>query len=251
MCAFICIMLITITCLKTELKAFKRDKTMNKQTAQKTGTFLTTDLNGKSIIFDWKKYEGNSPDLTHQIQKVSDILADTYTMQELQFTRIHPQAVPNEYFLKPLAPLFENGFENVNWQYVEKQINAIFQQFFTATDFAQLSSADEQHLLVTAQEKESEKILGVIQFISNPAYPKGTIKAGLFGIPKEAHGRGLEKLLMNSIFKLMPDVSRVFIHTRITNEYLIGMCKSWGFNTLPQKQEYWVELEYLVESREY
>lgn len=214
----------------------ERKETMN--------IFLTHDAFGNPIRLERQKIDGQSPELTQKIKNVSDILIQAYTQQELQFARMHPEAVPTEHFLKSLAPLFKDGTENVDWDKVEKQIKAIFYQFFTTTDFAQFSAAGETHFFVIAKDPNSNKTLGFIQFLINPEYPSGSIKAGMFGIMPEAQDRGLEKILMSSIFKLMPDVARIFVHTRATNTKELAAYASWGF--AHAQQGYWVNSEYLA-----
>lgn len=59
--------------------------------------------------------------------------------------------------------------------------------------------------------------------------------------------RELEKLLMSSIFKLVPDTRRIFLHTRTTNEDAIKKYNSWGFVQFPGNLAGWPDFEYLAE----
>lgn len=65
----------------------------------------------------------------------------------------------------------------------------------------------------------------------------------MFGVESGAQGRGIEKLLVSSIFKLMR-VTRIFVHTRITNEAAIGMYSEWGFTPFQGPLPYWQDMEY-------
>lgn len=94
-------------------------------------------------------------------------MVQAYTQQEVQFARKFPDAVANEYFLKPLAPLFANGVEHVDWDIVIKQTRDIFQQFFIATDFTKSSATDGIHLFVVVKDKDGQAALGMIQFLSH------------------------------------------------------------------------------------
>lgn len=216
---------------------------------QNSGTFSVKDINGKPIVLQWNKIEGKSPELTQQIRDVKEILIETYTQQELEFAHKHPDAVKNEYFLKPLAPLFEK--ETIDWDIVESQVRAIFHQFFTTTDFAQFCKDDEKQILVKAFDQAPGKMLGFIQFISSSDYPTDSIKAGMFGVATDAKDRGLYELLMTVIFKLVPSVQRIFIHVRSTNEKGLSLYKSWGFIPMVEAQGYWVNLEYVVQNNTY
>lgn len=89
--------------------------------------------------------------------------------------------------------------------------------------------------------------LGAIQFFITPAFEEGSIKAALFGVLPEAQNRGLEKLLMSSIFKILPDINHIFLHTRSTNQRAIALYKEWGFVEIAGKLPNWTDLEYRVE----
>lgn len=232
---FIGLTLFFITYANLELYN-ERKKTMN--------SFLTQDIYGNQIRLEWQKIDGQSPELTQKIKSVSDILIQTYTKQELRFARMNPEAIANDYFLKSLAPLFKDDLEKIDWKMIEEQIHAIFHQFFTTTDFAQFSPAGETHFFVIAKDPKSDQLLGFIQFLINPEYPQGTVKAGMFGIIPEAHNRGLEKILMSSIFRLMPNVKRLIIHTRASSEVALSEYAKWGF--IHFYDGYWVNSEYRV-----
>lgn len=219
------------------------NKTMNM--TPKTGSFSCKDTQGNQILFQWDSIDGKSPELTQKIRQVSPLLINAYTQQELQFARKYPEAIPTEHFLKSLAPLFEKGAEAVDWHVVKEQITAIFNNFFTTTDFAQFSAEGEQHIFVVAKDATTDATLGVIQFLSNHAYSQGSIKAGMFGLAPDAQGRGLDKILMASIFKLKPDVTRIFVHTRATNENELVAYEAWGF--AHEFKGHWVNSEYLTE----
>ena len=64
---------------------------------------------------------------------------------------------------------------------------------------------------------------------------------------RSAQNRGLEKLLMSSIFKLRPNAQRIFLHTRSTNQRAIELYEEWGFVQCAGKLPHWTDVEYLVE----
>ena len=209
-----------------------------------SGTFLVSHLKNNNIILHWEKMDGASPQLTQQIKNASDILIQTYTEQELEFARQHPQAIKDEYFLKSLAPLFEQSV--IDWNIVETQIRDIFHQFFTTTNFAQFCTEGENHIIVTAIDSITDKMLGFIQFISIPAYAVGDLKVGMFGVHADMHNLDLKELLMSSIFKIIPDIQRLFIHVRSTNEQALALYESWGFKPMGEQQGYWKNMECIV-----
>jgi GNAT superfamily N-acetyltransferase len=217
-------------------------------TASKLGHFLTNDIAGTQVILEWERIDAQSPRLSEKIKNLHEILIETYTHQELQFAQKHPEAVPHEHFLKPLAPLFKDGIEKVNWNLATQQMRGIFKHFFTATDFAKFSAPNEIHIFVVAKDKETGEPLGLIQFLITPEYAYGNVKVALYGITPTEQDRGLAKLLMSSIFELIPDVTRIFLHTRITNENSLSAYRDWGFTHTPGPLlAHWVDLEYLRE----
>ncbi len=246
--AFLC---LCITLLSTSIQAIdikelffhESNKTMMNPN-QNAGIFSTLDAKGSSIILHWERIDGKSAQLTQQIRDASDILVQTYASQELEFAHKHPAAVKDEHFLKSLAPLFESAL--IDWTIVESQINDIFKAFFTTTDFAQFCKDGETQIVVLAVDRTTGKMLGFIQFISSPDYPAGSVKAGMFGIAPETLDRGLHELLMGSIFKIVPDIQRLFIHVRTTNEMALALYHSWGFAPIAHQQGYWTDLEYII-----
>ena len=200
------------------------------------------DTKGNSILLRWETIDGQNPEVTGKIRQVSDILIETYTQQELAFARKHPEAVKDEHFLKSLATLFESS--TIDWRLAESEIRKIFQQFFTTTDFGKFSKPGESHIFVTAIDKATGKTLGVIQFIKSPDFQAGSIKAGMFGIDENVQDQGLQEILMSSILKLMPDVQKIFVHVRSTNEKTLALYQSWGFIPMAEQQGYWMNMEY-------
>lgn len=218
------------------------------QTIQKTGRLSAQDLSGKSLIFEWTVYDPTSPQFTQAIKNVSEVFAQTYTNQEVEFARKRPEAVPTEPFLKSVAPLFKHGIDKVDWKNVEKHVRSTMDQFFSTNDFAKWASPNDLAIFVIAKDIKEETSLGAIQFSITPDYVYGTVRVGLTGILSSVQNRGLEKLLMSSIFKLLPDVSRLFLHNRPTNERALAQYLQWGFIHFDGTNPDWPDFEYLAES---
>jgi len=214
---------------------------------KKAGQFLAKDKFGTPVVLEWEIVDQYSPRLTEKIKSLSEPLVQTYVQQEVQFARKFPDAVANEYFLKPLAPLFTNGVEKVDWDVVTQQTRDIFQQFFTTTDFTKLSATNDIHLFVVAKDKDTGLVLGMIQFFITPEYAYGDIKAAFYGVMPAEQQRELEKLLMCPIFRLLPVTKRIFLHTRVTNENAIKMYGVWGFTQFPGQLAGWPDFEYIAE----
>jgi ribosomal protein S18 acetylase RimI-like enzyme len=70
-----------------------------------------------------------SPALAAFKKEICDFASGLTAETESAFARVHPEAVGQEHFLAACAPLFEKGFEQVDWQAVRDTIKK------TVTDF--------------------------------------------------------------------------------------------------------------------
>ncbi len=215
-----------------------------KEMLKTQGEFSSKDMLGNSIILEWEKIDSASPHLPEKIKSVSDVLIPTYTQMEMQFTRKHPEAVHQEHFLKSLEPLFKDGIEKVDWDSAEKQVSTTIEQFFTTTDFAKHASGEDIHLFIIAKDEKTKQLLGVIQFLITREFKYGHVKAAFFGVIPDAQERGLEKILMSSIFVALPTTKRIFLHTRVTNEDALSAYRGWGFSEFDSPMPYWANMEY-------
>ncbi len=219
------------------------DATLSKQ----RGTFTAMDAHGVPLILEWEKVDPQSPRINEIIKEAAEILAHTYTTMELQFARTYPELVATEMFLKPLAPLFAYGVDHVDWKAAEEVLLKNLMQFFTITDFAKYGKAQDVHLFVLARDPQTKELLGLINYIGSKECEYGSLKVAYFGIAATAVPRGIDKMFMSSIFKLVPEVTRLFLHTRITNEVTLSIYRTWEFNQFPGPLAYWIDMEYLVE----
>lgn len=216
-------------------------KTMNH------GILKAKDKFGAPIQLAWEQVDVTTLRLNDILKEVSPILAHTYAGMELQFARKHPEAIETEMFLKSLASYFKDGIEHVDWLQVEKVLYANLVQFFSETDFAKYLARGECQWFVIAKDAQTGEMLGLIQFLIQPQFPAGTVKVAMFGIEEDAHERGIDRLLIASIFRLLSGVSRIFLHTRVTNTAMLGILKTWGFMPCEGPLPYWADREYLAD----
>jgi hypothetical protein len=85
-------------------------------------------------------------------------------------------------------------------------------------------------------------------------YAAGNVKVMIFAVDVAHQKRGLGKLLMSSIFKLIPDIKRIFLCTRVTNDTAFNAYRSWGFvkdeNPVLDHEfnlDHWMFMEYKIE----
>lgn len=213
-------------------------------------TLHTQDNQGNPLTLQCEFIDPTSPRLNQAIAQASDMLVQMYTTMELQFAKTHPETVNSEMFLKPIASLFAHGVENVDWKTAETILSSSMHQFLTTTDFAKYGSPNDIQLFVTAYDTKTNKPLGMIQFLVMPQFDHGTIKVAFFVVEPSVHDYGIEQLLLSSIFQLVPNVSRIFLHTRITNETTIKLYQSMGFTQFAGPLPFWIDMEYLTENVE-
>ncbi len=218
------------------------------QTVQKTGTLSAHDATGAPVTLEWTIYDPTSPQFTQAIKDVSEIFTQTYTRQEVEFARKRPEMVPTETFLKGVAPLFEHGIDKVDWQAVEQHVKTTMHQFFTTNDFAHWASPNDLTIFVIVKDNKENRPFGAIQFSIMPDFAYGTVRVGLTGILTNAQNRGLEKMLMSSIFKILPNVTRLFLHNRPTNATALAFYEEWGFKPFAGTNADWPDFEYIAEN---
>lgn len=216
--------------------------------SKKVGQFSATDTLGESVLLEWEKIDPKSPKLAEKINSASDLLVPAYTQMEIQFARKFPEVLLNEMFLKDIAPMFQHGTEKVDWSTAEQQTQETLKKFFTTTDWAMYSSTTDIQIFVVAKDEKTGKLLGIIQFLITLENAYGDVKIALYdGIKPIEKERGLEQLLISSIFKLIPETKRTYFHTRITNEEAINKHLELGFTQFPGHLTHWIDLEYLTE----
>jgi ribosomal protein S18 acetylase RimI-like enzyme len=82
--------------------------------------------------------------------------------------------------------------------------------------------------MVTAKSSAGA-LLGFAAFMTRATYPAHTVKVMALGVKPEHQNRSLGKLLMSSIFKIMPETTNLFLCTRVTNNTALAAYKAWGF----------------------
>jgi ribosomal protein S18 acetylase RimI-like enzyme len=199
-----------------------------------SGQFICEDLFGKPVILEWTKTDIRSPDLAAFKKNICELACQVIAPIEVQFLRSYPQAVSQELFLKPCAPLFENGLEAVDWEIVRETIQSTIRQFYL-TDLSSFGDAlikpllNDIYYLATIKDQGNEEIAGFIMCAVTPALPFGNVKVINLAVAPEEKKRGLDRLLMSSVFTIIPKVNRLFLFVRPTNESVIQTYRSWGF----------------------
>lgn len=220
-----------------------------KETSAQQGTFQT-----QHTSLDWLQTDILSPKLAAFKQTICELASSILAPAETQFLRAVPKAVSQELFLRPCAPLFEKG--EVDWVRVEETIRATIKQFYLM-DLSKFGSEvikpllDDRYFLVAARNRDGQ-LSGFLMAAITPALPQGNVKVISTGVKE----RGLDKILMSSLLKIIPDIKRLFLFTRPTNIADLEIYRSMGFTQDrnpfqdPNHQmntEYLIPLEYRME----
>ncbi len=215
-------------------------------TSMKAGKFMMKNAAGEAISMVWEKIDLSSENFSQEIQSCHEILAQTYTDVELSFAQKFPEKAAQEHFLQSLAPLFADT-QNIDWINVKSQIKTIFVDFFSTIDFAKFANPHDVCVFVIAKNRATGAPLGLLQFLVSADYAPNSVKICYYGVKAAAYEKGLDQLLMSTIFKILPITKRIFLHTRATNKTAIHRYASWGFTQCGESQEGWPDFEYIAD----
>jgi GNAT superfamily N-acetyltransferase len=215
---------------------------------KKSGKFLANDKQENKIVLKWEISNNATLSFCNRVKRCSEFLAQAYASVELNFLQKYPESISKEMY-NSLEPMFKDK-EKIDWNEIEKQVKNILKQLFD-TGFKNSFSPGDIYLSVLAKDQKTEKPLGLILFLIKESFDCGTILPTVLGVDPEFQNRGLGKLLMSSVFKIIPQTKRIILHTRPTNDKAINAYYAWGFvndlNPTPNEYlipEYWINLEY-------
>jgi len=206
----------------------------SQQFQQKSGAFKAQDKTGAPVILEWMKTDMISPEFVEAMKSVWDIACPTYTKVEVDFLRAHPEVVGKEAYYKSFEPLFKDGVASVDWQKVEEKMQEILKQYYvldvsTFSDEMKKAFSRAEHFFVSIKNEHTDELLGYISFLILPEYAVGDVKCMGFAVKPEEQNRGLGRLLMSSILRIIPDLKRIFQNPRITNVVAQRAYYNWGF----------------------
>lgn len=207
---------------------------MNNQNNEKSGFFLAHDKYNTPIIIEWHKTNIVSPDFAAYMKTTWDFARDAYISVEMDFLKSFPEVVGAESYFASFEPLFAQGIGHVDWDEAEKIMENILKGhfIFDPSQFpkhvVEMFSQDTV-FFVSIKEEKTKTILGFITFLMRNNYTTGDIKVMSLAVDVKHQKRGLGKLLMSSIFRIIPDIKRIFLCTRVTNTIALNAYRAWGF----------------------
>ena len=205
-----------------------------KKTTSEEGSLAVKDERGKPIIIEWQRADILSPGLSLFKRSICDLASEEIAPAELQFLQAHPEAASQELFLKACVPLLKNGAGAADWASIEEKIKTTIKQFYL-TDLSQFGPEvikplmDDLYFFGTVKNKGEDQVCGFFMFAITPALPFGNIKVINLLVSSKECSRGLEKAMLSSIFKLIPQTKRVFSFVRPTNEVALGIYRALEF----------------------
>jgi ribosomal protein S18 acetylase RimI-like enzyme len=216
------------------LISIERINTMNNHSEQNNGFFTAQDKHGNAVIIEWHKTNILSPELAAFKKEVSNLASTVTAATETQFLQKHPEAISSGGFLRNCEPLFVQGVQMVDWTKVEQTLQASIAQFYLA-DISKFGAKiinmliNDVYYFASIKDQETDQILGFLMAAITPALPQGTLKLINLVVAPEHQNRDLEKLLLSSIIKAFPDVTRIFTTIRTTDQNALMVFESCGF----------------------
>ncbi len=224
--------------LQNTIKKFNTEGSNGMKDIKKStlsGQFLGKDKFDSPVVIEWHKTSMLAPEYAALMKQVADLAAQAFLPVEIQFLKTHTEVMTNpDAYFQQFEPFFANGIEHVDWKAVEQKMQSILHGFYkvdtsTLPEETAKVLAKDIYFMVTIKQKDTGALLGFITFLIRPDYAYGDIKVTSIAVSPKEQNRGLAKLLMASIFNIAPHIKRIFLCTRVTNEYALRAYQSWGF----------------------
>jgi ribosomal protein S18 acetylase RimI-like enzyme len=225
---------------------------------QPVNQLYALDKYNNPIIIEWYTTSIISSQFAASMSSIWNIAREAYLPVEMQFLRAFPDVVFQEKYFESFKPLFEEGIHKVNWSTAETKMEAMLQSHFvfdpaSFSDAMKTMFADDVCFFAVSKDIKGA-IVGFVTFIVRSNYAVGDVKVMSLGVVPSHQNCGLGKLLMSSIFNIMPTVKRIFLCTRVTNEIALRAYANWGFAKdidpvmdHPFNSLHWTFLEYKIE----
>lgn len=223
---------------------------------QTKGAYTAKDKYGAPVIIEWQKTGLLAPEFAAIQREAWEVAQHAFLPVEMGFLRAHPEVVGADPYFKPFEPLFANGPDAVDWDQAADIMREMLRPLYIF-DASKMDPAiaamfgKDIFYQIVVRDGATKRMLGYITFMVRADYAPGELKATDFAVDVADQNRGLGKLLMSAIFKIRPDISRIFACTRMTNRVVRLSYRACGFteDTNPLMDymydpKYWVFMEY-------
>lgn len=202
--------------------------------SKRSGQFTGKDKLGDSVTFEWLITHVREPAYLDKMHSLTDLFVKAFGPNEIRFLKEHPEAAlragPNDPY-KELVPLFKNGVESIEWTKVEEAMALMARTYWKSktSEKEMHKYANSQFILVIAKDTATQKQLGFCCYQIDDDNPEGAVILEPLAVIPEAQSRGIGKLLTASIFKLVPDVTRIALTVESKNAIALKAYQAWGF----------------------
>lgn len=206
--------------------------------SKRSGVLVGQDKTGRLILLSYLFTNVYEPEFARFMDSVSSLCERTFFKLAFQFEmgvlKLNPKKVYEIDQLNELRPFFENGVESVDWAAVEKIFEKIFLKRYKEVESEKekenlVELANSIVLLIVASDRETGDKLGFVSFQIDNDYKRGAVVLEPLAVVPEAQNKGIGKLLVASIFKLIPEVTSISLVTGSRNEQAIRAYQAWGF----------------------
>jgi ribosomal protein S18 acetylase RimI-like enzyme len=205
------------------------------------GIFKKYDKKGTAITLEWHKIKDSkifSQAMKPLIPALADAFADDTKLLRAFLFDENLQAIKQEH-LAFLADVSDEMRQKID---AKIQLGGRDRQTRVNCTLASYEQTSEQELAAkwahnnpfVVIAREGTKVLGVAVFCNTSLeseldLPKNAVYLDELGVISEAQGRGLSKLLIFSVFDLIPGVSQIFLNTGVWNTKAQAVYKAVGF----------------------
>ena len=157
-----------------------------------------------------------------------------YVPVEIDFLKMFPNVVGAEPYYKPFEELFAHGVDHIDWSQATMIMEQVLKNHFVI-DISKIPVSvrdlyqQNKSIIVTVKNEQTDELCAFMTFMMSAEYPAGYVKAMAAGVLPSMQGHGIGKLMMRTLFSIIPDISVIFLTTRVTNKNALHAYKSWGF----------------------
>lgn len=196
---------------------------------KKSGKFMAKDKKGAPVVLEWLKTNIHEPTYMAIMQELEDLVVQAFIPVKLQHLYAHPELVLTAKKGEPyeqLQKLFKHGTNSIDWKLFKEKMSSVLRAEWQSVTQA---LGKTSLFVVTAKEPLTKKLLGFVGLrISNDA-PVGSVEIEPLAVAPDEQNRGLGKLLISSVFKIIPGVTGLWLGTFATNTGAIAAYSAMGF----------------------
>lgn len=204
------------------------DKAQKTLSNKKKNHYYCIDKFNNAVIIEWQLLKPHTLECKEAMKRTAPIVVEANKAAEVTLIKNIPEVIHDPFVSQQLEPLYLNGTPYVEWHVVEETLEKILLTFYKEELDNDLDD-DDCLIVVTAKDHHSDAILGAIYFFIESEYDYGKVMVPILGILPTAQNRGLGKLLMSSIFKLLPQTKLITLIALMTNEHAHTVYITWGF----------------------